>query len=290
MKLFVIVNPRAGKKALRLLPKIKRWLSQSPHEFSFSIPRSQDEMRLEITKAPSRGIHGILLCGGDGTVHEALPAIAETNLPFGLIPCGRGNDFARNIGLSMNFRKNRILPFDPTFHKYDLPTINTIPFVSIACIGLDAEVNKLAQDGEGYFGGKLGYIVCVLKALKTFRPFEIEMTIDGQFGRDRVMMVTIANGPYYGGGMKIAPDAMMDDGVLNICIVKEMSKWELLREFPKVFKGTHISNPHFTMKTGQKVKIQSDERREIFADGEYVGNLPAECTIGNQTIQIMSFH
>ncbi len=289
MNLLVIVNPMAGKKALRLLPKIKRWLSQSPHEFSFSIPTSQDEMRLEITKATSRGINGVLLCGGDGTVHEALPAIAETNLPFGLIPCGRGNDFARNIGLSINFRKHCIFPSDPTSHKFDLPTINTIPFVSIACIGLDAEVNKLARDGEGYFDGKLGYIVCVVKALKKFRPFEVEMTIDGQFWRDRVMMVTVANGPYYGGGMKIAPDAKMDDGVLNICIVKEMSKWELLREFPKVFKGTHIFNPNFVMKTGQKTKIQSDEHREIFADGEYVGNLPAECTVGNQTIQIMSF-
>jgi YegS/Rv2252/BmrU family lipid kinase len=290
MKLLLIINPLAGKKALKLLPKIKRWLSQSPHEFSFSIPKSQDEMRLEIIKAAVEGINGILLCGGDGTVHEALPAIAETNLPFGLIPCGRGNDFARNIGLSINLRKYCILPIEPTFHKFDLPTINAIPFVSIACIGLDAEVNKLARDGKGYFGGKLGYIVCVLKALKKFRPFEIELTIDGQFWRDRVMMVTIANGPYYGGGMKIAPDAMMDDGVLNICIVKEMSKWELLREFPKVFKGTHIYNPNFVMKTGQKVKIKSDERREIFADGEYVGNLPADCTIGNQKIQIMPFY
>jgi len=290
MKLLVIVNSMAGKKVLRLLPKIKRWLSQSTHEFSFSVPRSQDEMRLEIMRAPSQGVNLIILCGGDGTVHEALPAIAQSNLPICLIPCGRGNDFARNIGLSMNLRKNCTLPFDPTFRKFDLPTINTIPFASIACIGLDAEVNKLARDGEGYFGGKLGYIVCVLKALKKFRPFEVEITIDGQLWRDRVMMVTIANGPYYGGGMKIAPDAKMDDGVLNICIVKEMSKWELLREFPKVFKGTHISNPNFVMKTGQRVKIQSDEHKEIFADGEYAGNLPAECTVGNQTIQIMPFH
>lgn len=290
MKLLVIVNPMAGKKAFRLVPKIKRWLSQGPHEFHFSIPKSQEEMRLEIMEAPLRGINGLLLCGGDGTVHEALPAIAQTNLPFGLIPCGRGNDFARNIGLSMNLKKHSILPVDPTFRKFDLPTINTIPFASIACIGLDAEVNKLARDGEGYFDGKIGYIVCVLKALKKFKPFEVEIVIDGQLWRDRVMMVTIANGPYYGGGMKIAPDAIMDDGILSICIVKEMSKWELLIEFPKVFKGTHIFNPNFIMKTGQKVKIQSNEDREIFADGEYVGNLPAECTIGNQTIQIMSIH
>src|SRR4030066_2454596 len=106
MKLLVIVNPIAGKKALRLLPKIKRWLSKIPHEFSFSIPRSQNEMRLEIMKAPSRGVNIILLCGGDGTVHEALPAIAESNLPIGLIPCGRGNDFSRNIGLPLNFGTN----------------------------------------------------------------------------------------------------------------------------------------------------------------------------------------
>ena len=102
------------------------------------------------------------------------------------------------------------------------------------------------------------------------------------------MMVAMANGPYYGGGMKIAPEAVMNDGLLNICIVKEIPKWELLREFPKVFNGTHVFHPRIMMKSGQKVKIVSDEHREIFADGEYIGNLPAECTIGNQTIQIMS--
>jgi len=289
MKILVITNPFAGGgKTLRLLPKIKHWLSKSLHEFSFVTTRSPDEMRLEIIKAPAQGINALLLMGGDGTVHLALPAIVEANLPFSYLPCGRGNDFARNIGLPMNLRNNCSIPSNPSFHQVDLPSINNIPFVAVAYIGFDAEVNRLANDKKGYFGGTLGYIVCVLKALRNFRPFEVQITIDDDTWKERVMMVTVANAPFYGGGMKIAPDADMNDGVFDICIVQEISKLELLRQFPKVFKGTHIFHPRIMMKTGRRVKLASDEVREVFADGEYVGALPAECTIGNQKIQIMS--
>jgi len=289
MRVLVIINPVAGGgRTLRLFPKIKRWLSRCPHEFFFNIPASADEMRSKIKGAHDQKIDVLLLLGGDGTVHQALPAIAEVNIPFGFLPCGRGNDFARNIGLSTNLEKNCSLPLAPSFHKFDLPRINNAPFVSIAYVGFDAEVNKLANDRKGYFGGTLGYIVCVLKALKNFRPFEIEITIDDHCLRERVMMVTVANAPFYGGGMKIAPDASMNDGILDICVVKEISKLELLQQFPKVFNGTHIFHPRIMMTTGKRIKLVSDENREIFADGEYVGHLPAECTIGNQKIQVMS--
>jgi YegS/Rv2252/BmrU family lipid kinase len=245
-------------------------------------------MRSEIIKAPTQGINAMLLFGGDGTVHQALPAIAETNLPFGFLPCGRGNDFARNIGLPSQLKKSCSLPSNPWLQEVDLPGINGSPFISVAYTGFDAEVNGLANEGKGYFGGTLGYIVCVTRALKSFRPFEVEITIDGNIWRERVMMVTVANAPFYGGGMKIAPDANMNDGLLNVCIVKEISKLELLWEFPKVFKGTHIDHPRIMMKSGRRIRLTSDEPRRIFADGEYVGHLPADCTIGNQTIQIMS--
>ena len=288
MKILVIANPVAGgKKVLRRLPKVKRWLSKSPHHFAYSITQSCDEMRSEIIKASREGVDAILLLGGDGTVHRALPAIEETSLPFGFLPCGRGNDFARNVGLSLNLRKSCSFSSRPSIQQFDLPKINNIPFLSIAYVGFDAEVNKLANEGKGYFGGKLGYTICVLKTLRKFRSFEIEITIDGRSMRERVIMVTIANGPFYGGGMKIAPQAIMNDGVLDICIVKEISRWELLRQFPKVFKGTHISHPRIVMTSGRRISLVSNEPRGIFADGEYVGNLPAECTIGSQTIQIM---
>jgi diacylglycerol kinase (ATP) len=289
MRILVIVNPAAGsRKSLRLLPDIKQWLSQSPHEVLFTIPESPDEMRSEMMKAPDRGIDAFLPVGGDGTVHQALPAIAEAKIPLGFLPCGRGNDFARNIGLPSKLQKSCSLPSNPSFHQVDLPRINNIPFVAVTYVGFDAEVNKLANDGRGYLGGTLGYIICVLKTLKNFRPFEIEITIDDHCFRERVMMVTVANAPFYGGGMKIAPDANMNDGLLNICIAKEISKLELLWEFPKVFKGTHIYHPRIMMKSGRRIRLTSDEPRNIYADGEYVDHLPADCTIGNQTIHIMS--
>ncbi len=289
MRILVIVNPAAGGgKTLRLLPRIKCWLSESPHEFLFVIPKSPEEMRQEILNAPAGGMEAILLLGGDGTVHDALPAIAKTDLSLGFLPCGRGNDFARNTGLPMDLKESCSLPSSLSIYQSDLPTINGEPFIGIAYVGFDAEVNGLVNEGKGFFNGTLGYTVCVLRALKNFRPFEIEMTIDDHYLRERVMMVTVANGPYYGGGMKIAPMAMMNDGHLDICVVKEISKWELLRQFPKVFNGTHISHPKIIMKSGRRIKIVSDESREIFADGEYVGSLPAECMIGSQTIRILT--
>jgi len=106
--------------------------------------------------------------------------------------------------------------------------------------------------------------------------------------RERVMMVSIANAPFYGGGMKIVPQAIMDDGLLDICIVKEISNLELLWQFPKIFKGTHVTHPRIMMTSGRKVKILSDEERDLFADGEPAGKLPAECIIGSQTIRVLA--
>ena len=291
MKILVIANPiAAGGKALRLLPKMKRWLSMNPHEFLFRISQSPDEMRYEINNAPARGIEGVLLAGGDGTLHEALPAIWASSLPFGMLPCGRGNDFARNIGLPMDINKNCNLPSQLILKAIDLPTINNIPFGSIACIGFDATVNALARDKKGYFHGQAGYIVCLLKALRQFEPCEVEITVDRFLWRGRITMVAVANGICYGGGMRIAPKAIMDDGELNICVVKEVSTWILLREFPKVYRGTHVSHPKVIMTSGKKIRIVSEESRDIFADGEYIGKLPGECTIGNHMIQIITPH
>ncbi|MBM4307282.1 MAG: diacylglycerol kinase family lipid kinase [Deltaproteobacteria bacterium] len=290
MKILVIVNPAAGGgKTLRLLPRMKHWLSESSHHFLYEISSTPDEMRSKIMSAPARGIDAILLSGGDGTVHHALPAIAETCLPFGYLPCGRGNDFARNISLPADLKSNCSFLSNPSLRKLDLPSINQkTPFVAVAYVGFDGEVNRLANDHKGYFGGTLGYIICVLKALKNFKPFEVEITIDAQTWRERVMMVSVANAPFYGGGMKIAPEAVMDDGLLDICMVKEISKFELLRQFPKVFKGTHVTHPRIMMATGRKIKIVSDEERDLFADGEPAGRLPAECNIGNQTIRVLA--
>jgi diacylglycerol kinase (ATP) len=288
MKILVIVNPMPkGGRALRLLPKIKQWLSQSTHHFSYVTCKNPSDMRAQMVAASNQGIEGFLLAGGDGTVHEALQAIGETALPFGLLPCGRGNDFARNIGLSSGLSFKSHFPSTLNSKTIDLPNVNGISFGSIACVGFDAAVNRLTRDQKGFFKGKVGYVVCVLKALNDFRPFEVEIKIDHDSWQGRVMMVAIANGPFYGGGMKIAPGALMDDGQLDVYVIEEVPRWELLRQFPKVYRGLHTSHPKVVVKSGQVIRITSDEDREIFADGEYVGNLPCIATVGRKKVSVL---
>ena len=197
--------------------------------------------------------------GGDGTFNEVANGVFDKGIPVTLIPLGNGNDYARNIGLSLDLKSNCFFPYEPVLEELDMPLINDVPFGSIACLGFDAEVNKFARGKKGFFGGTLGYIVCVIRALKAFEPFVIDIKIDDFHWSGKIMMVAISNGPYYGGGMKIAPEACMDNGLFDVCIVKEISKWELMKEFPKIFQGTHLSHPSVILKSGRTVEVLSEE-------------------------------
>jgi len=288
MNFNVIINPRAANgNTLRRLPQIKRLLMQNPHIFNWNITETADEMRAIILNGSSQNVDCFLLIGGDGTIHEAIPSLRKANKPFGLIPCGRGNDFARNAGLPLDLQNNCIIPSFPRFKEIDIPAVNDVYFCSIACLGFDAVVNKLALEGKGHFGGTLGYIICVIKALRLFTPLEIEIEIDEIQWSGRIMMVAIANGPCYGGGMRIAPNAQLDSGAFEVCIVEEISKLELLRQFPKVFTGNHVTHEKVIMKSGKRIRISSPESRDVFADGEYVGKLPLECVIEPQKLKVM---
>jgi diacylglycerol kinase (ATP) len=244
-------------------------------------------MRERIRNARAGGFDAVVLVGGDGTVHEALPAVAAEGLPLGIVPSGRGNDFARNLGLPLDPRANLFLNPDPARRRVDLPSVNGAPFGSIACVGFDAEVNRLARDGRGYFGGTLGYLVCVLRALPDFRPFEVEIRVDGRVWSGEILMLAVANGACYGGGMRIAPRAIMDDGRLDVCVIEPLPKLELLRSFPRVFRGTHTTHPRVTMYSAPSVAVCTAEPHEIFADGEYAGTTPAVWTNHRHSLELL---
>lgn len=287
MNLHVIINPHAANgRALRLWPKIESHLSRR-HRIHSAVSLNPVEMRREIVRAKREGAEGVLLAGGDGTVHEALTAVCETDMPFGIIPLGRGNDFARNVHIPLHLRHACTLPVSPSYTLVDVPYVNGTPFGSVACVGFDAAVNKLARGHQGYLGGTLGYVICVLKALHHFHPFEIEMELDGVRWSGRVMMVAVANGQYYGGGMRIAPSASVNDGCFTVCIVRETSKRALLAQFPRVFRGTHVNHPSVVVQNARTVQIMAPAGAEVFADGELCGALPVECRIGNQRVRVL---
>jgi diacylglycerol kinase (ATP) len=290
VRFLALVNPRAASgRALRMLPEITGRFAGTPHTVTGRVAASASEMRSGIQRARQEGFEALILVGGDGTLHEALPAIQEADLPFALIPLGRGNDFARNLGVGTRDWMSWDLRTEPVLREIDLPSVNGIPFGSIACAGFDATVNRLARTHPRLFQGRIGYALCVLTALRHVRAFPARIVADGAEWSGRVLMIAVANGPCYGGGMRIAPGAVMDDGRLDVCIVEEIPRLVLVSQFPRVYRGTHLSHPGVHMLSGRKVEITADERQEVYADGEYAGRLPATCEVGAHRIRVLSF-
>jgi diacylglycerol kinase (ATP) len=290
MRFLVLGNPMAGRgEALRSLSVITRMFAVASRAVNGLIVPSVDEMRAEIRGARRSGFDALILMGGDGTVHEALPAILDADLPFGIIPCGRGNDFARNLGIGSRDWQHWDLRAEPILREIDLPSINGVPFVSIACAGFDATVNRLARDRKGLMQGRLGYAVCVLRALRAVRAFPASVRAGDAEWSGCVLMIAVANGPCYGGGMRIAPGAEMDDGRLDVCVIEEVPKRVLLSQFPKVYRGTHVGHPKVHILTGPVVEIMTDEPQDVYADGEHAGTLPAICTVSRRKVRVISF-
>jgi len=288
MNLLGIVNPRAaGGRSLKRLPALRAALDSSQHAVDWVVASSIGEARRRIREAPSCGVDGVLLVGGDGTVHGALPALREAALPFGILPCGRGNDFARNLGMPLHAPAANWRNDDVQIRHVDLPTVDGRPFASVASLGFDALASRLAVEHAGFFGGTFGYVVCVLRALRSFEPFDVELTVDEWSWKGRITLVAVANGACYGGGMRIAPNATMDDGVLEVCVVKAVSRTTLLAQFPKVFRGTHGSHPAVITVSGSVVTVQTCRSEVLYADGEYVGRTPTVVAVEPRSLPVL---
>jgi len=288
MKILAIVNPFSSSgKTGKLLPYFKSITSESVHKFDWQLHESKGKMSSAILSAKSSSYDAVMVAGGDGTISNALPDVVKSSLPLCYLPCGRGNDFARNVGIPLDIKKALNFPAEPKIKYIDLPFVNESPFGSTAYIGVDTKVTEFANKPDRLFKGKFGYIFYVFKALFQFEPFEIEIITDDNSWKGQIMMVVIANGSDYGGGMKIAPHAVIDDGILNLCIVKETSKLKLIRQFPKVFSGKHIADSNIILKSGEKITIKAEKHHKVFADGEHVDDLPVTITIKHQSLPVL---
>jgi diacylglycerol kinase (ATP) len=290
VRFLTLANPMAASgRAARMLPEITARFTGTPHAASGVVVASVVEMRSRILGARADGFEALILVGGDGTLHDALPAILEADLPLVLVPLGRGNDFARNIGVEPREWMKWDLRSEPFLRDIDLPSVNGVPFGSIACAGFDATVNRLARKHKRLFQGRIGYALCVLTALREVRAFPARIVADDAQWSGRALMIAVANGPCYGGGMRIAPGAVMDDGRLDVCIVEEISRLVLVSQFPRVYRGTHLGHPSVHILTGGRVEITADEPQDVYADGEYAGTLPAVCAVGGRKVRVLSF-
>ncbi|MER5880599.1 diacylglycerol kinase [Streptomyces sp. NPDC001910] len=232
------------------------------------------------------GTGALVAVGGDGMANLALQAVAGTDTPFGLIPVGTGNDFARALGLPLRApaaaaRLTADALKEDRLRAVDLGRVDGTWFGTVLASGFDSRVNDRGNRMRLPVG-RFRYDLAMLAELAAFRPFAYRLTLDGGETREiEATLVAVGNGSSYGGGMRICPGADLGDGLFDVTVVGNCGRATLLTVFPKVYRGTHVDHPVVTVHRAARVELVAAGVTG-YADGEPLGALPltAECIPG----------
>jgi diacylglycerol kinase (ATP) len=275
----VVANPTAGRgKAGRLIGKADAILHDLRVEHEVRVSKSGDDLEATVRRAAEDGAGIVAVLGGDGTVSLGANGVLGTGAALAILPAGTGDDFAKVVGAGRFDAAVRLLA-NPKIVPIDLVSlvagVEHRHFVNIAGAGFDSEVNETANGMSVRLGGTGTYVAAVLKTLSRFSPAHYELTIDGEALSVDAMLTVVGSGIQYGGGMKVLPNACVNDGLLDVCIVEALSKTAFLRAFPRVFTGSHGRHPKVRMMQGTTVTVEANRKMLVYADGERVGPLPA---------------
>jgi diacylglycerol kinase (ATP) len=272
--LALLVNPTSGKgRGGRLLDPVADRLRRSGIDVDVVVGRDADEAFDRLRDRVAAGVDGVVAVGGDGLLNLALQVVAGTDVPLGIVPAGTGNDIARALGLSLDDPVAAVdLVVAGRTRSVDLGRANGRWFAGVLGSGFDSMVNERANRMT-WPSGRSRYNLAILAELRTFRPVPYTLELDGESWPTEAMLVAVGNGSSYGGGMRVCPDARMDDGLLDVTVLGPISKLEFLRVFPTVYKGTHVHHPAVTVRRARQVSLTSPGVT-AYADGERVSVLP----------------
>ncbi len=263
---------------------------------------------LEGLPASSSDADAILIFGGDGTIHRHLPALVRLQLPVLIVPSGSGNDFARALKLRsgqdslrvwQDFESKRIHP-----QAIDLGVIASSAeparihhFCTVAACGLDSAAARRANEMPRWLRGHGGYALALLPLLLKLPAYSMRLTVSNgaqpsadvdDAAEKLTLLAAFANTQFYGDGMRIAPQADFTDGELDICRISTMNPFELLGMFPTVYFGRHLLSPKVEYLKAERVKVETETPLEIYADGEFVCETPAEISIAPGALRVIA--
>jgi YegS/Rv2252/BmrU family lipid kinase len=270
----LIVNPVAGAgTAAKRLPEAEAELRRLGIDFHREETTSLAHAQA-LGRAAAEAGDAVFTLGGDGLVGAVAGALADSGTPLGVLRGGRGNDFARVLEIPTDPAEGvRALANAPE-RKYDLAESDGRPFIGIASCGFDSVANRIANESK-LVKGNLVYLYAALRAVATWKAARFVLDVDGEEHEYTGWSVGAANSKAYGGGMYAAPDAELDDGLLDVVVCGQTSKATFLfKVLPRIFKGTHVQLPNFHVMRGREVRISSNRPFALYADGDPIGDLP----------------
>jgi len=280
LKAELIVNLTAGGgKPHKHLNTVLKYLKENGLNFKVCTTSHQGEAVELAQKAADNGAELIVSVGGDGTVNEIVNGImkSKNDPPLGIIPLGWANDFIKSTNIPSDIIESCKILIKGKTKKIDIGVINNqIYFANICGVGFDAEIAQLANQMKSkhpnlrILGAFVYVFATIKKLLSPFSCHNVKIKFDGQEIHSKILFIAISKGKFYGGRFKITPEAILDNGLLEVCVVEEMGRFKYLSIIPKVFKGTHASIKGINFYRAKEVVIQSSEPILAQVSGEVI--------------------
>jgi len=295
----VVVNPTSGtgqgsRAGAVVLERLRR-VGLDVRDASASTAAAA---RHQAASAVASGVDALIVVGGDGMAHLGANACTGTGVPLGIIAAGTGNDVARGLGLVLNDPAKAAAQAVSCLRRQQVRAVDAARvrtadgthrfYLGVLSAGFDALVNERANSWR-WPRGKLRYHLATARELPAFKPLRYRLELDGVPEELEGMLVSVANGTSFGGGMKIAPDALLDDGLLDVVVLGPVSTPEFVRVFPTVFTGKHVQHRSVTVRRARRVSISTLDRDiVVYADGERVGPTPVECEVAPGAVRVLA--
>lgn len=285
-RLQLVVNPSAGGgRATKLLPSVEATLRSAGHDLVVTPTRSLEHAD-ELAAAAVADDRVAVAMGGDGIVGRVAGAVAAAGGVLGVLPGGRGNDFCRAVGIPRSAVEACAVLSSGEERPVDLGYAGDVAFVGVASIGFDSDVQERVLTSRVPLG-QLVYLYGSLATVAKWKPATFSCRVDDEPLTVTGWSVAVANSGMYGGGMRLAPAASVEDGLLDVVTTSTTTRRTFLRALPKVFKGTHVDEPSVSVRTARRVELDADRAFRVFADGDPVATLPCTITVRPGALKVV---
>ena len=297
---FVVNRVAAGGKTGNVWPTIEEGLRSLGLTFDYRFTEAPNHATTLAREAVEEGYETVVAVGGDGTVNEVVnglmaPGANRAGATLGVIITGRGSDLARTIGIPSDYTEACARLAGERTMTVDLGLVTFYQegeqrqryFVNVGGGGFDAEVAHRANRAPTFMGGTIPYLTSLVTTLLAYRNKAIDLILDDQEPISMVAnSVVVANCQYFGGGMKVAPDADPNDGLFDVIVIGDIDKIEFLMTVPKVYDGTHITHPQVDTYRARRVEVRSEQDLLLQVEGEVCGHTPLTFDIIPSALQI----
>ncbi|MFP7494421.1 diacylglycerol kinase [Terribacillus saccharophilus] len=284
----IIYNPTSGKEAFRReLPDVLEIFEKAGYETSAHATTCEGDATAAARLAVERGYDLVVACGGDGTVNEVVSGLAEQpNRPkLGIIPVGTTNDLARALFIPRNIKRAAEIIVEGRTRKLDIGKVNDHYFMNIAGGGKLTELTYDVPSKTKTMLGQMAYYLKGIEMLPSLRPIKVEIEYDGKWFEDEIMLFLVSNTNSVGGFEKLAPDALVNDGLFDLVILRKTNIAEFIRIASLAIRGAHLDHDLIFYTRANRIKVKPADKMQLNIDGEYGGLLPGEFVNLHQHIE-----